>query len=85
MDVLPDANRPETCALVGLDCRTCIQKAAATVARVCSGLAPSGAQEIFYQLYPSPGCTPMVSAFEAVYLEATQAAPANRAAVAAAA
>ena len=91
MDYLLDENRPETCLALGLDCRTCTQKSAASVARVCHGLESTGIQRVFVQLYTSPGCAPMAGSFEAAYLEASNPArkpvlvarPANPAAVAA--
>lgn len=85
MDLLAGDNRPETCSAMGLDCRTCIQRAAATVARICSGLSTSGAQEIFFQLYPSEGCAAMAPAFEAVYLQSVNIPAGERRAAAAAA
>ncbi len=91
MDYLLDENRPETCMALGLDCRTCIQKSASSVAHVCQGLEPSGIRRIFVQLYTSAGCAPMAGAFEAAYLETASPVrkpmlvtrPANNAAVAA--
>jgi hypothetical protein len=71
MDYLLDENRPETCLALGLDCRTCIQKSASSVACVCHGLQPVGIFRIFEQLYTSPGCAPMAEAFESAYLEAS--------------
>ena len=53
MDLLIE-NSPETCLSLGLDCGTCIHQAAATVAKI-SRLEPHGIQQIFLQLYPSPG------------------------------
>ncbi len=71
MDYLLDENRPETCLDLGLDCRTCIQKSASSVAHVCHGLESAGILKIFSQLYTSPGCAPMAEAFEAAYVEAS--------------
>jgi hypothetical protein len=71
MDYLLDENRPETCMELGLDCRTCVQKSATSVARVCHGLESVGIQRIFVRLYTSPGCGAVASAFEAAYLEAS--------------
>jgi hypothetical protein len=71
MDYLLDENRPETCLALGLDCRTCIQKSALSVAHVCPGLAGVGIQRIFGQLYTSPGCAPMAAAFEIAYMDAS--------------
>ena len=70
MDYLLDENRPETCMALGLDCRTCIQKSASSVAHVCHGLESDGIGRIFSQLYTSPGCSPMAEAFEIAYMEA---------------
>jgi hypothetical protein len=71
MDLLDD-NRPETCATLGLKCGSCIRDAAANVAGICRGLETGGGvQQIFIQLFPSPGCRPMARAFELAYLEAS--------------
>ena len=59
---------------VGLDCRTCIQRAATSTAKVCAGLTPTGVHEVFFQLYPSQGCSPMATQFAAVYAETLSAA-----------
>ena len=85
MDLLAGENRPETCAMLGLDCRICIHKVATSVARICAGLAPSGAQDLFFQLFPSPGCSPMASAFESAYRESLRVSTPDRRSVAAAA
>ena len=59
---------------VGLDCRTCIQRSAASTANVCAGLTPAGILQVFAQLYPSEGCSPMATHFAAVYAETLTAA-----------
>jgi hypothetical protein len=74
MDLIFDENRPETCLQVGLDCRTCIQRAAASTSKVCAGLTPVGVEQVFFQLYPSQGCSPMAPQFAAVYAETLGAA-----------
>lgn len=61
--------RPETCSTLGLDCGTCVHAAAASVAKVCHGLETHGVQQIFFQLYPSPGCHPMADIFAMAYQE----------------
>jgi hypothetical protein len=71
MDYLIDENRPETCAALGLDCRTCVQKSASSVAHVCHGLESTGILRIFTHMYTSQGCSPMAAAFEAAYVEAS--------------
>jgi hypothetical protein len=70
MDLLTE-NRPETCLSLGLDCGSCVHQSAATVAKVCRGLEAHGVQQIFFQLYPSPGCRPMARAFELAYHESS--------------
>jgi hypothetical protein len=85
MDLFAE-NRPETCAGLGLDCGTCVQRCASTTAAVCQDLLPSGAHRIFLQLYPSTACHPMAEAFVRAYLEAvTPSMPVMRSARASAA
>ena len=69
MDPLVTENRPETCSTLGLDCGTCIHKAASSVASICGSLDSHGVRQVFYQLYTSPGCRPMATAFELAYRE----------------
>jgi hypothetical protein len=71
MDSLAMENWPESCSALGLDCGSCTRKAASSVASICAGLDAQGLQQIFFQLYSSPGCHPMASAFESAYQEAT--------------
>ena len=84
MDLLLDENRPETCGALGLECGACVENAAKSVARICFGLQPRNLQQIFFNLYPSPGCQPMARAFEAAYQESSGIPTPVRAAVAAA-
>lgn len=69
MDSLVSENRPETCSTLGLDCGTCVRKAASSVASICGGLEPQGVRQLFFQLYSSPGCGPMAQTFELEYQE----------------
>lgn len=69
MDLLLSDHCPETCSAVGLDCGTCMRKAAANIAQICGGLDAQGVHQIFFQLYPSPGCRPMAPTFESFYRE----------------
>jgi hypothetical protein len=69
MDLFTE-NQPESCASVGLDCASCIQRNASTTATVCQDLLPSGAYRVFFQLYSSPACHPMAEAFVAAYQDA---------------
>ena len=68
MDLLTE-NSPETCSSLGLDCGTCVHQAAAMVGKICRTLDPNGVQQIFFQLFTSPGCRPMAQAFELAYRE----------------
>lgn len=69
MDLLVGDHRPETCSTVGLECGACMRKAAASVAQICGGMDAHSVQQIFFQIYPSPGCRPMASTFEKAYRE----------------
>ncbi len=71
MDLLVVENRPETCLNVGLDCGTCMRKAASSVAAICEGLSSQGLIRIFFEMYPSQACHPMAPVFESSYREAT--------------
>ncbi|HUJ49426.1 MAG TPA: hypothetical protein VLW25_04485 [Bryobacteraceae bacterium] len=72
MDLLPE-NSPESCSNIGLDCGTCIHRSAASVAAICGGLESAGLQQIFFQLYPAPGCHAMAQAFALAYQESSVA------------
>lgn len=85
MELLFGENNPEMCQSLGLDCGTCIRKAAGSVAKICYGLDSRGTQQIFFQLFPSPGCQPMSHAFELAYREGQRSVmPIRTSAVAAA-
>jgi hypothetical protein len=71
MDSLAMENWPESCSALGLDCGSCTRKAASSVASICGGLDSTGLKQIFFQLYSSPGCHPMATAFESAYQDAT--------------
>ncbi len=70
VDYFLDENRPETCSALGLECRTCVQRSAASVAHICHGLQPEAIAGMFPQIYSSPGCAHMAEAFAASYYEA---------------
>lgn len=70
MDLLATENRPETCSALGLECGSCIRKAASSVAGICGGLESQGLRRVFLQLYPSQGCRPMAQTFESAYQDA---------------
>lgn len=71
MDLLVTENRPETCSNLGLECGTCMRKAASSVAAICHGLDSHGLLQIFLGMYPSTACHPMAPTFESAYREAT--------------
>ena len=70
VDYFLDENRPETCSALGLECHTCVQRSAASVAHICHGLQASALAGMFGQIYASPGCAHMANSFEAAYYEA---------------
>jgi hypothetical protein len=70
MDFLLDDRNPEMCRSVGLDCQTCVERSAGSVAAICRAMTEEGVQRLFTQLYGSPGCAPMLGEFESAYLEA---------------
>jgi hypothetical protein len=67
MDVLWDENRPDACLSVGLDCRTCVARSAASIASLCPSLSAADAERVFFEIFPSKGCAPMSAAFIAAY------------------
>jgi hypothetical protein len=71
MNLLATENRPETCSTLGLDCGACMRSAASSVASICGAMDPQGLRQMFFELYPSPGCRPMAQAFELAYRDAT--------------
>ena len=70
MDPLWDENRPASCLKVGLECRTCVQRSASSVAAICPNLNLAAAEQVFFQIFPSSGCAPMAAAFAISYSEA---------------
>ena len=84
MDLLPE-NSPEICSNIGLDCGTCVHRSASSVAAICRGLDPAGQEQIFFQLYPSPGCHAMAPIFALAYQECSPAEEPARAFASAAA
>jgi len=72
MDLLPE-NSPESCSNMGLDCGTCVHACAASVAAICRDLESNNLQQIFFQLYPAPGCHAMAPVFALAYQELSAA------------
>lgn len=70
MDILLDDRSPAACLPLGLDCRSCVQRSAGTVAAICRGMTPEGVGRVFVQIYPSAGCAQMSVAFESAYYDA---------------
>ena len=69
MEVLPDDRSPAACLALGLDCLSCVERSAETVASICHGMTPAGVRSVFVQVYPSAGCAPMAFAFQSAYFE----------------
>jgi hypothetical protein len=74
MDHFVEAN-PESCARIGLDCGSCIQRSATSVAQICGGIESHALQQVFFQLYASPACYPMAQAFATAYKESSDSQP----------
>lgn len=70
LDILVNDARPDGCLGVGLDCRTCMHRAAANLAAICKVLDGRGLREAFAQIYQHLACGPMFSIFEHAYGEA---------------
>ncbi len=74
---------PETCRMVGKECRDCIGANASVLAALCPNLDAAGAQKMFFQMYRHPACGGMARAFvreylgavEPVYMDPAPAAP----------
>jgi len=62
---------PETCSSMGLECHSCVEHSARSVAAICGGIATTALHSTFVQLYPSPMCRPMGPAFASAYVEAS--------------
>jgi hypothetical protein len=84
MDLFTE-NSPQSCSNIGLDCGTCVHRSAASVAALCRGLDSAGLEQIFFQLYPSPGCRAMTPIFALAYQECSPAEKPARAFASAAA
>lgn len=70
MDISPDDRSPAFCLPLGLECRSCVQRSAGTVAAICHGMTPEGVEKIFGQIFPSAGCAQMSVTFESAYFDA---------------
>jgi len=66
MDLLTE-NSPESCSNIGLECGSCVHACAVSVAAICRDLEPNNVQQIFFQLYPAPGCHAMAPVFGLAY------------------
>jgi len=62
------AVNPESCRLVGKECRECISSNASVVALLCPSLDAASAQQIFFRMYRHHGCGFMARAFVREYL-----------------
>jgi hypothetical protein len=58
---------PPVCTEVGLDCKTCTENTARSLASVCKGLRGKMIGQLFVQIYADPACSKMVQHFTAAY------------------
>lgn len=63
---------PETCHMVGKQCRDCVADNAAAIALLCPSLDAAGAQHVFFQMYRHHGCGAMLRSFVREYLGAVE-------------
>ena len=63
---------PESCRLVGKECRDCVCSSASVVALLCPTLDAAGAQQMFFRMYRNQGCVGMARAFVRDYLGAVE-------------
>ncbi len=65
-----DTRSVESCRLAGLDCQTCILRAAEHVAMICPTVDAGSENRTFFALYPDACCKPMGSEFAIAYRNA---------------
>jgi hypothetical protein len=73
---------PRICHEVGLDCETCTEAAARSLAKVCKGLRGKTIGQLFVQIYTDPACSKMHGHFAEAYLAASCEGPLAMAAMA---
>ena len=59
--------KPESCRMAGLECRGCVQHAAANLARICPSLTVESLRDSFFKIYPYQACLPMNRTFVRAY------------------
>jgi hypothetical protein len=59
------------CVQAALDCRTCLQASATSVARLSPDLGRGTLQQMFFQMYPDPACACRADLFVRAYREST--------------
>ena len=69
MTELASALSPLICKKLDVECGSCVESRAHSVARISPGLSPFEAASSFLTLYPSQGCAPMRDLFLISYRE----------------
>jgi hypothetical protein len=69
---LGTAVNPESCRLVGKECRDCIGSSASIIALLCPNLDAAAAQQMFFRMYRHHGCGGMARMFVREYLGAVE-------------
>lgn len=64
---------PESCAEVGLDCRSCTEASAGQLAQACPGMSGKMVGQLFVQMHVQPGCSKMHAHFAKAYRQAVSA------------
>ena len=66
---------PRICHEVGLDCDTCTEATARSLAKVCKGLKGKLLGQLFVQIYTDPVCSKMHGRFADAYIAASVEGP----------
>jgi hypothetical protein len=62
---------PRICHEVGLDCETCTEATARSLAKICKGLKGKMIGQLFVQIYSDPACAKMHAHFAEAYMTAS--------------
>ena len=63
----PVDDRRAECVQAGLDCRTCIEASAASIARLSANVSHPMLVQLFSQMYPDQACARYVESFVVAY------------------
>ena len=67
METCSENNYPQLCFETGLNCHSCTEGTAQTLAQVCKGLRGKMIGQLFVQIHPHAACAPMHAHFARSY------------------